>query len=110
MPGRSPLSPLALRKQALILESDLNRLALRAELGELRAATAWVGEAAQTGRKFAPWLLLLAPVAGFLLVRNLRRSESRLGRLAALLHWVQPLFSLWRGFTAGERRPESPQN
>ena len=103
MVGRAPLDPLQLRKQALILESGLNRLTLRAEVQNLRSATAWASDATQTCRTLAPWLLLLAPAAGFLAIRGLRRPESGIGRLAAVLKWVQPLYSLWRGFTAGQR-------
>jgi hypothetical protein len=102
MVGRAQLDSLQLRKQALILESELNRIALRAESQNLRSATKWVGHATQTCRKLPPWLLLLAPVAGFLVVRSLRRPASALSRFASMLKWVQPLYSLWRGFTAGQ--------
>ena len=103
MVRRGQLDPLALRKQALILESDLNRLSLQTELRTLRSATTWASEATAAGRRLGPWLLLLAPVAGLLAIRRLRRPGSAIGRLISVLRWVQPLYSLWRGFKAGQR-------
>ena len=101
--GRASLSPLQLRKQALLLESHLNRAALQGQVQDLRASTQWVGEAAAACRKLSPWLLLLAPVAGILTVRSLGRPRSVIGRLVSVLKWVQPLYALWRGFRAGQK-------
>ena len=100
MLGRKKLGPLQLQKQALILESSLNRLALQAEWQNLRQAGRRLTNPAQTFGNANPWLLLLAPVAGFLAVRSLRGQESMLSRATALLKWAVPLYRLWTRFRA----------
>jgi hypothetical protein len=96
MVGRKALEQYRLQKQVLILESDLQRIALRAEWNNLRSATAWVNEAAGVGRKVSPWLVLLAPVAGFIASRVLgRRRESR-SLLLSLAKWIPTVLSLWQ--------------
>jgi hypothetical protein len=96
MGGRKVIADLQLRKRVLILESNLNRAALRAEWENLRTATAWVGQAAQTFQSVRPWLLLLAPVAGILTVRGMRRPAGALSRVLAALKWVGPAVAAWR--------------
>ena len=103
MLGREELEKLAAEKQALLVESSLNRLALQAEFQNLRSTSGWMKTAAGGAGKFSPLLLLLAPVAGFLLARSVRGSRSWLGRSAAALKWIAPLYGLWRGL-AGRRR------
>ena len=96
MLGRKELDKLNLQKQALLLESSLNRLALQAEFRNLRSATAWVSEVTRASRGLSPLLLLLAPVAGFLLARGSRQSDSWLGRVVAAVKWIGPLYSCGR--------------
>jgi hypothetical protein len=105
--GRAELEKLAREKQALVAESELNRLLLRAELQHLRAATAWVSEAARWPQKTGPLLLLLAPLAGFVLARLPRRSDSWLSRVSAAAKWIGPLYSLWKGFAASRTKAEA---
>jgi hypothetical protein len=104
--GRKELDKLNLHKQSLLLESSLNRLALQAELQNLRSATAWVSEVTHASRGLSPLLLLLAPLAGFLLARGSRQSDSWLSRIVAAARWVGPLYRLWRGFSAS-REPQA---
>jgi len=97
------MTALELRKKGLILESDLNRLRLRAELEQLRevaSPAAWLREA---GHKAEPWVWRLVPLAGMLLARVLRRRAPEpgaggrgfIGRALA----VAPVFvRLWRAF------------
>ena len=98
MLGRKELEKLNLQKQALLLESSLNRAALQAEIRSLRSATAWVREATSLSRELTPWLTLLAPVAGFLVARGTRRSGSWLSRILTAAKWIGPLYGLWRRF------------
>ena len=110
--GRQELEKLRLQKQALVLESGLNRYALRAEVEQVRSAVDWMTGAAQAPRRFAPFLVILAPLAGFLAVRSLRRPESLFSRLASAAKWIGPVYSLWRGYTAArkkETQAEPPQ-
>lgn len=88
------MNKLQLRKQALILESDLNRLALRAECQNLRSAT---GKFRFPGGK-ANWLLVAAPVAGFLATRWLRPRGAPANRWLSLAKWLPMAYSVWRGY------------
>jgi len=99
--GRKELDKLNLQKQALLLESSLNRAALQAEIRRLRTATTWVREATSVSRELAPWLTLLAPVAGFLVARRARRSASWFGRVVTVVKWIGPLYGLWKRFASG---------
>ena len=105
--GQEELDRLALKKQALLLESDLNRLGLQAELLSLRSAAVWTNAVTRLPRTLTPLLLILAPLAGFLLVRRARRSDSWLSRAANAAKWIGPLYSLWKGFRASRREAEA---
>jgi hypothetical protein len=107
--GRKELDQLALEKQTLVAESGLNRLAVQAELQNLRAATAWVNGATRWPRKLGPSLSLLAPLAGFLLTRISRRPDSWLNRVVAAAKWIAPLYTLWRSFSTSGNAPESEE-
>ena len=107
--GQEELDKLALAKQTLVAESGLNRLAVQVELQNLRAATAWVGEATRWPRKFSPLLLVLAPLAGFLLKKVSRRPDSWFNRLAAAAKWAGPLYSIWKSFSEGLAKPEAAE-
>jgi hypothetical protein len=107
--GRKELDRLDLQKQALLLQSGLNRLELQLEFQQLRSASAWMTGAARGPRHVAPLLLVLAPLAGFLVVRSFRRRDSWLSRLAAAAKWIGPLYSLWQRFSAARQKaPEAP--
>jgi hypothetical protein len=105
--GRKELDQLALERRALVAESGLNRLVLRAEIQHLRSATAWVSEAARWPRKAGPLLLVLAPLAGFLLTRVSRREGSWFRRLSAAAKWIGPLYTLWQSFSARREEAEA---
>jgi len=105
--GRQELDKLALEKQVLVAESGLNRLAVQAELQNLRSATTWVSEAARWPRKAGPLLVLLAPLAGFLLTRASRGPDSWLNRVAAAAKWTGPLYTLWKRFSARRKEAEA---
>ena len=107
MLGRKELAKLDRQKQTLVLESDLHRLALRAEIQSLHSATAWMGEATSLSRELSPLLVVLAPLAGFLLARGSRRADSWLSRLITLAKWVAPLYRLWKSFTARRGEPDA---
>jgi hypothetical protein len=108
--GREELDKLTVQKQALLLESGLNRLALQAEIQRLRSGTAWAGEATRASRQFAPLLLLLAPLAGFLLARKGRRTDSWLSRLAAAVKWIAPLYQLWKRFSPARKEAQAEES
>ena len=88
-------------------ESGLNRLVLQAEIQNLRDATAWVTEATRWPRKAGPLLLVLAPLAGFLLTRLSRRPDSWFNRVTAAAKWIGPLYTLWKSFSASRTEAEA---
>ena len=98
MVGRKALEQYRLQKQVLILESDLQRLALRTEWDNLRSATAWMNEAAGIGRKVSPWLFMLAPVAGFFASRVLGHRRGSWRFLLSLTRWIPRAFAWWKSF------------
>jgi hypothetical protein len=108
--GREELDKLAIQKQALLVESGMNRLALQAELNSLRSGTTWLSTATGGAGKFTSLLPVVASVAGFLLARRARRSGSRLSQAAAVLKWIGPLYGLWQWFSARRRRLGSGQS
>jgi hypothetical protein len=85
----------------------LNRLALAAEWRNVRAATAWVGEAAGAWQRFKPWLVLAAPLAGVLAGLGARRPVGAVSRLFRILRWARMLRSVWKGMTRGASSTES---
>lgn len=101
------------RKQALIAESAVNRLALQLEVEHLRVAAARIDRAAEKVRRFGPWLLGLMSVGGLLVGRRVRVRPPRRGRLQiaiSLLRWLSPLLALWRrSATRRGRRPDKAQ-
>lgn len=105
MAGKETLSELALRKQSLVLESELNRLTLQAEVQNVRAGIRGLG----TGNPSGGWWLL-APVAGFFVVRLLRRSTTAASPVMSLLKWLPSVWTLWKTFCEKSRakEPSSP--
>ena len=106
MLGRKELDKLNLQKQALLLESSLNRAVLQADIRRLRSATTWVRDATTVSRELTPWLTLLAPVAGFLVARRARRSASWFGRVVTAVKLVGPLYGLWKRFFPGRQEAD----
>jgi hypothetical protein len=94
-------------RRTLVAESGLNRLVLQAEIQNLRDATAWVSEAARWPRKAGPLLLLVAPLAGFLMAKGSRRPDSWLNKLALAAKWIGPLYTLWKSFSASRTQAET---
>jgi hypothetical protein len=109
MVGRTAREQLRLRKQALILQSEVNRRLLESEWQQLQAATSWMGEARRLGQKARSWWPLLASVAGFLAVRGFKKSSPFLGRTGSVLSLITTALSLWKQTRAktGEQESEA---
>ena len=110
MLGRKELDALDREKAALIAESSLNRAVMQAEFQNLRSTLGWVSGATRTSREYAPWLLLLTPIAGFLVARGFRRADSWVKRVASGLKWLGPLYKLWKGFSSARRRAQAGES
>lgn len=112
--GREELAELELRKRALVIESELNRLALRNDWQQVCEATQWIARVSHWWQQANPWLLLLAPVAGVVTARRVMHGEGGIiSRAFGLLKWVRPILGLWRSFMTtpqekGEANPPGP--
>jgi hypothetical protein len=94
--GKQEMTAVRLRKQTLLLESDLNRLTLCAECEHLREAANWSGRVEHLRQQVGPWALVLAPLAGAGLMLGLRRFSSGAGLLPKALAVAPALIKLWR--------------
>ena len=103
MVQRETLAELALRKQALVLESELNRLTLRVECHNVRTGVKGLGAGHSLG-----WWWLATPLAGFVASRLLRRPDSLLHRTVSLLKWLPAVWTFWKNFGGGSKPKDSP--
>lgn len=99
MLGTKAVDEVRRQKEALLLESSLNRLKLQAELQNLRGLVRPAGGLAGKARGLVPWLTLLAPIAGFFAFRGLRRGGSPAGRFASVAKLILQGYQLWRRFS-----------
>jgi len=90
------------RKQALLLESELNRLVLRLEVERFRASTARIDASIAKARRLGPWMVPLISVLGFLAGRRARHGSSKSGWFKVALHYLPLLLRLGRQRTASE--------
>ena len=100
------VTELQLRKKALLLESHLNRQALRAECARLSGAMDWVGRIREMGQKIGPWAVVLAPLAGLAMALGLRRSKPVTGLLASALGVVPSLIKIWHAVSPPSNEPK----
>ena len=95
------MTALELRKKALLLESDLNRLRLRAELQQLREATDLTQQLKHLPQRFGLWGKALVPLAGIVAAFGLRRAAARGGLVGTIVSMAPSVIRLWRAFSAG---------
>lgn len=96
MLGGRELKQLEVRRRELVLQSTLNRLAVRTELQNLHASLQPVQRVASSIRSVRPWLTLLAPLAGMLLGGRGRGNGSITSRVIGILKWTQALLGIVR--------------
>lgn len=101
MAERDTLERLRLQKQALLLESGLNRMELRRECRAVAGHFAWLNDPVGAARENSPLLVTLAPLAGVLASRVLRSSRPGTSKLALLIDALRIAWPLWRQFAAG---------
>jgi hypothetical protein len=106
--GREELEQLRLQKQALVLESGLHRHMLQADFYKLRSSLPTLSNAARAPRRFLPLLVVLAPLAGFFMVRKLRAPTSLFKRLLTMAKWIGPAYSLWRTYSSARKQEPQP--
>ena len=94
------MTALQLRKKALVLESELNRLALQAECQRLREAASRLSPIKGARSQVPIWAFVLSRLAAVALTFHLRRPPSADGLLSRALRLVPSLIQLWRAWTA----------
>ena len=98
--GGRKLKGLELRRRELVLQSTINRLAMREELQNLQTALHPAERIVNSVRAVRPWLLVLAPLAGIFAARSLRHNGSGFSKAMAVLKCLQPLLVLWKQFAS----------
>ena len=101
--GRQELKTLRLRKQALLLQSGLNRLTFQVEIARWREVGGLLGFINGRSGKLKVWALALAPMAGAMVGLGFRRSRKVLGSLATVIAVAKPLIRFWRASVAPSR-------
>jgi hypothetical protein len=96
MVGKQELTGLRLRKQTLVLESDLNRMALRSEWEVLRTAGSWMGLFGRKEGGAARWPFVVTPLAGVLVALGFQRSRRLLGYISTIFMVLKPFIRFWR--------------
>jgi hypothetical protein len=89
------ITELQTRKRGLLLESDLNRLRLRAELNNLREGFGFLKRL----RRLGSWTSVLGPVAGIIVTLILKRTFPGGGLLRKALAGAPGLVQLWRSLS-----------
>jgi hypothetical protein len=94
------MTALKLQKRTLLLESDLNRLTLRAELQHLRAPRTWTGFLQHPGRQAAPWAFVVAPLVGVVLALGIRRTARPFGSAIRIVKAARLMIQTGRALAA----------
>jgi len=90
------------QKQALLVESQLNRTLLMLEVENLRSSTARLDSTLTTARRIGPWMLPLVSTMGFFAARRARNKPTRLGWFGLILRYLPILFQLGKSKPAVE--------
>jgi len=109
MLGRKEMKELALRRQELVIQSQLNRLALRAELQNVETALEPARRLIASAEAVRPWMMLLAPLAGIVASRGLHSTGGIISKAVGLLKWIKPLTALWKRFNKSSGPAETQQ-
>lgn len=89
----SGLSDLERRREALLVESELNRQALRLEVLSVSSAIERIRHGFVSGQSLWKWL---APIAGFFIARKLSKSSANGFKTSSVLSMGRALWTAWR--------------
>jgi len=98
--GSEELKTLQLRKQALLLESELNRLTLSVECQRLPRVGIWADRITNVSHAAGPWVRALAPVAGIALALGICRASKVLVCFSKVAAFLPPMIRIWRAVAA----------
>lgn len=102
--GKAELEALRLRKELLVLRSDMDRVRLVSELRRLQSAEYWLAETARIARRHPVVTALLGGGAGLLAVQSLRRPVGVTGWLGRLGSLGSVALSLWKLYESRQRK------
>jgi hypothetical protein len=94
----SEIEHLQLRKQVLLMESELNRRNLELDWSELKGSAR--SSVSNLGSGLAgsirPWAMGLAPILGFLLIRRWRSSKGLFVKAMLLWQTAKRVLKIWQ--------------
>jgi hypothetical protein len=99
------LKPLQSRKRDLLLESELNRQALRLEIARLRLRGEQLRNGIATGQV---WWKLAAPIAGFFIARRVSKGSGLVAKGSLLVSLLGTAWKFWSGRKPADAR-EMPE-
>lgn len=91
MRGNGELIELAERKRLLVLQADVHRAALRAELASVRGRLDWILAAREKVGAASPWLALGAGIVGILAARRWRNVLRWVPTALAAVRWLRKM-------------------
>lgn len=101
--GKAELESLRLRKELLILKSNMDRLLLETELRRLTSSEYWLVEASNAARRHPVLTAALGGGVGLLAIQTLRRSSGAVGWLGRFGSLSSAALSLWRLYASRKR-------
>lgn len=96
---KNEIARLRLQKDLLVLQSNANRLLLKADWQRLRSPEIWANETGNLARRHPIWTTLLTAAAGTLAAQAMRKSggiASGLGRLGTFASVAMAGWKLFR--------------
>lgn len=111
MPPASSSHSLQLRKQLLLLESELNRAALREDLNQIRSKISWLGGLGDNANATpgSSWMMKAAPLAGILATAAAGPAGGWMKRGLRLVQIAAAAYPIWKAFTAGRDAATRPK-
>ena len=96
--GKAELETLRLRKELLVLKTDVDRLRLASDLQRVGTPDYWLAEAGNLARRHPVLTAALGGGAGLMAMQALRRPGSAVGWLGRLGSLGSAALSLWKLF------------
>jgi len=101
--GKAQLETLRLRRELLVLKSDMDRVLLVSELRRLRSPEYWLVETGKAVRRHPVLTGLLGGGVGLLAIQTFRRPGGVTGWLARLGTLTSTVLSLWKLYESRKR-------
>lgn len=96
--GEAELGTLRMRKELLVLKTDIDRLRLASDLQRMGSPEFWLVEAGNVARRHPVLTAALGGGAGLVAIQALRRPGTAVGWLGRLGTLSSAALSLWKLF------------